>query len=145
MTEYDDVRDEMLYDCEKENVMAIDVDCQGLAALSIVGARLAKEFPITYSKYVAACIEGNKLGEVKFFEERGHRIALLFTTLNRIGVNKDTDDCIRQATEFCIETLEEEASQHKFSSGILNRHTNTWGDVVAYLGKTKLNWTIHRN
>ena len=146
MIVYDDTMDEMLFDSAKDSIMVIDVDCQGLCNLSAVGDRLRVEFPLTFAKYARCCIEGGRLGEVLESEERGYKLALMFTTLNRVGESKDSGDTVKMFTLQCIERLiKGKLLTQKFSSGILNRHTATWGQVCEYIKASDISWTVHRN
>lgn len=146
MIKYDHELDEMIYDVPNSNVMVIDVDCQGLLNLSSVGDRLKKEYPEVYKKYLASCLTiGRDHGQVITIKEKDRTFALMFTTVYRIGVNKDDADTIKKHTIKCIELLQKHLPGATFSSGILNRHTSTWIDISKLIDTSEMNWIVHRN
>jgi hypothetical protein len=142
---YDKERDEMINDPPKSNIQVIDVDCQGLVMLSLVGKRFAKEFPLTYTKYVNSCRNLKLIpGMVITTEERGHRIALMVTIRNRVGIRDSHDDVI-SVTKSCVDKIIAKYPNATFSSGILNRHTGTWITTARYIFDAKVSWVVHKN
>lgn len=145
MITYDNEKDEMIYDPPRTSIMVVDVDCQGLFNLNCVGERVRREFPETFKMYINKCINTPVPGRVSVALERGYKLAFLFTTEVCFGKNKTNEDLVLQRTINGIKSLVNKYPDAEFSSGVLNRHTNTWSDVVKYINNENINWTVHRN
>lgn len=137
-------RKEMLLDNKPDDgVMVVNVNAQGILEIDKVSRRLAKEFPEIEMQYRAACHQGQMgLGSIRLFESGKHRIMLICTAYNIIGMTKDDEEVIVHTTTKIIDELGKKYSNFKFTSGILNRGIADWTEVYKALNQSGLKWQV---
>lgn len=79
-------------DADKDGVIVMPVNLQGLLELGRVNRKFKHRFPITSKLYLKDCILGECfVGDVKLYEEDGYKIALLFYKTFEVGAFVEND------------------------------------------------------